>query len=373
MLPAGHTAFSHELRLLLCQHCGAALPAPAQGGQVRCQYCGTTSLLAPRSEQAELERFAAQVRMPELERMQRLRVQDGRPLLPPPALLSLLSGGSLPAARVPEVLRKWNAARAELAQCRSLEAEERLFFLTLFLMTPLGLAQDHLRQRALLESATEALSAPVLKHQLRAALARLAVRAGDLAAAEAWLALCDPASESLQVDSDVRCARATLATARGDFQGVLRWVGANALELPIADSLDLLAGVLRANAYERLGRLDLAVQVLVGLQAQGHTRREMESVIAANQALALCPQAILQVPADRARRGAGFAGCGAWLMHLPFVLVTVGFFVAAALAEPGSKTDDGYELSSFFVFMGLCFGVPTLGILAFLYALRRKG
>lgn len=373
MLPAGQTAFSHELRLLICQHCGAALPAPAHGGQARCQYCGTTSLLAARDEQAELARFAQQPRVPELERMQRLRVQDGRPLLPPSSLLPLLSGGSLPDSRVPEVLSLWNATRAEVAERRSLEVEERLFFLTLFLMAPLGVAQDHVRQRALLESASEALSAPVLKHQLRAALARLAARAGDLAAAEAWLALCDPASESLQVDSDVRCARATIATARGDFHEVLRLVGANALEVPIADSLDLLAGVLRANAYERLGRLDLAVSVLVGLQGQGQTRSDMETVITANQALALCPQAIASVPKDSRREGGGFAGWGMVLMNLPFVLVTVGFFVAAAMAEPGSTTDDGYDLRNFFIFMGVCFGVPTLGIMAFLVALRRRG
>jgi DNA-directed RNA polymerase subunit RPC12/RpoP len=374
MLPAGHTAFSHDLRVLLCQQCGAALPAPPQGGQVRCQYCGTTSMLAPRNEQAELATYTQHPRVPELERMQRLRMQDGRPLLPPGSLMHLLSGGSLPAGRVPEVLAMWNAARTEVAQRRSLETEERLFFLTLFLMTPLGLAQDHVRQRALLESASEALSAPVLKHQLRAALARLAVRAGDLRAAEAWLALCDPASESLQVDSDVRCARAMMATARGDFQSVLQLVGANALEVPIADSLDLLAGVLRANAYERLGRLDLAVQVLLGLHGQGHVRDDMEQVVLANQALALCPQSMASVPRGgrRGGGGGGFAGWGAILMNLPFLLITAGFFVAAAMVEPGAKTDDGYELSSFFIFMGVCFGLPTLGIMALLVALRRR-
>jgi DNA-directed RNA polymerase subunit RPC12/RpoP len=372
MLPAGHTAFSHELRLLICAHCGAALPAPTNGGQTRCTYCGTVSVLAPRNEQAEVAQFSQRPRLPEQDRMQRLRLQDGRPLLPPAYLHQHLVGGRLPAERVPEVLREWSAARAEVAATRSPMAEERLYFLTLFLMAPLGLAQDHVRQRAVIESATEVLSLPGYKLSLRCQLARLAARTGDLAAAEDWLALVDPASESLDVDSEYRCARAQIATARGDFHEVLRQLGSNALEIPIADSLDLLAGVLRANAFERLGRLDLATAVLAGLRGQGHTKRDIETVREANRALDLCPQSIATVASDGLFAGGFGRGCGLVAMLLPFLLLSGGFFVGAAMVSPDAKTDDGYAMSSFLVFMGACFAIPSLFIGIFMAAVLRK-
>ena len=371
MLPAGHTAFSHELRLLICAHCGAALPATTSGGQTRCSYCGTLSVLAPRNEQADVA-HVQRPRTSEQDRLQRLRLQDGRPLVPPADLHHHLVGGWLPAERVPEVLREWSAARAEVAATRAPVSEQRLYFLTLFLMTPLGLAQDHVRQRAVIESATEVLSLPEYKLSLRCQLARLAARTGDLTAAEQWLRLVDPASESLQVDSEYRCTRAHVATARGDFHEVLRQLGSNALEIPIADTLDLLAGVLRANAFEKLGRLDLATAVLAGLRGQGHSKREIETVRKANGELDLCPRSIVTVASDGLFAGGFGRGCGLVAMLLPFLLLSGAFFVGASMVSPDAKTDDGYAMSSFLVFMGACFAIPSLFIGLFMAAALRR-
>jgi hypothetical protein len=100
---------------------------------------------------------------------------------------------------------------------------------------------------------------------VRALLAKSAALNGDPAAAEAWLACCDPAPADLESDGMYRYARACLETARGRFDAVLAILGQNPADVPLPHALDPLAGVVRANAWERLGRPDHAVALLVSL------------------------------------------------------------------------------------------------------------
>ena len=56
-------------------------------------------------------------------------------------------------------------------------------------------------------------------------LARSSAKLGDLAGAEAWMALLDPYSENIHGDSAYRYARAYVDTARQDWASVTRVLG----------------------------------------------------------------------------------------------------------------------------------------------------
>ena len=46
------TDFSHQIRVLMCQQCGAPLDADIEGGSVVCDYCGVENHIVPREQTA---------------------------------------------------------------------------------------------------------------------------------------------------------------------------------------------------------------------------------------------------------------------------------------------------------------------------------
>ena len=88
------TTFSHERRVLVCEHCGAPFEAMTTGGTVQCRYCNTYSAVGVRDERPVFASVAAQAPVPEPERLNRLRAQDGRPMLPPASLQALMPNGT---------------------------------------------------------------------------------------------------------------------------------------------------------------------------------------------------------------------------------------------------------------------------------------
>src|SRR5690242_11299112 len=98
--------FGTHVRVLLCPQCGAPIESAVVGGQARCTYCNAVGVLAGRDD-SPLFQAHAQAPVAEPERIARLRTQDGRPLLPPPALQGLLDGGSLAQWKVQEALAIW--------------------------------------------------------------------------------------------------------------------------------------------------------------------------------------------------------------------------------------------------------------------------
>ena len=67
-----------------------------------CRYCGAQNQLVARNEQPILAHQPQP--LSEAERLIRLRQQDGRPLLPPPSLQSLVPDGQLPPWKVNEAI-----------------------------------------------------------------------------------------------------------------------------------------------------------------------------------------------------------------------------------------------------------------------------
>lgn len=282
-------SFGTQIRILLCPNCGAPMETPVAGGQTHCRYCNAVGQLAARDDRPLFQPGVQP--LSEDQRLARLRTQDGKPLVAPPALQGLLEGGGLAAWKVQEALSIWQSTRQELAATQNYEAAERLLFLTMMLANHFAGQNDELRRRAMFESALEAFTLPRHRQMMRGYLSRSAAKEGDITAAEQWLAPCDPRSDDLEMDSAWRMSRAYIETAKHDWNGVLRVLGGQAEQVPIMDAMDSACALLRANAWERLGQMQGAVAELQHELARRPTAgATLQAIIQANPTFQLCPQ-----------------------------------------------------------------------------------
>jgi hypothetical protein len=331
------TTFSYDLRVLMCEQCGAPLEIGVAGGHAQCRFCGAAHAVVGRNERPVLE-VAAQAPVHEHERIARLRAQDGRPLLPPPSLQGLMPDGNLPDWKVNEAVAVWQGSRREVRATGNFEAAERLLFLTMVLSNKFAAAGDFKRQRAMFESALEVFTLPRHRQMMLGYLARSAVRAGDLKAAQSWLAPCDPRSDDLQSDSAYRFSRAMLDTALGNFPAVLQLLGPMPNDVPIMDAMDPACAILRANAHEKMGNVPAAIEALRrSMSAENASgRMSMEKFRELNPALRLCeqsyPAAMTQHTHVASRQAAARASGGIHYAFIPIgLLCLIGSFVCVVL------------------------------------------
>jgi hypothetical protein len=306
-----NTTFSYALRMALCQNCGAPIEAAPGGGMFACRYCGAQNQLVARNEQPILAHQPQP--LSEAERVMRLRQQDGRPLLPPPSLQSLVPDGQLLPWKVNEAIQVWNSTRNELKLTGNYEAGERLIFLTMVLANHFSDSNDLLRQRAMFESALDVCALPRQKQIMRGYLSRCAARQGDLAAAEQWLLPCDRQSDDLETDSAYRFSRAFIDTARGNYNGVLHVLGSGTKDVPLMDAVDAVCAVLRSNAWERVGQLQTAVALLSEqMQSGAQDRLAIGKIVVKVSRLGALPAELSggELAAQRSRRVAGRDACG---------------------------------------------------------------
>ena len=106
---------------------------------------------------------------------------------------------------------------------------------------------------ALCESACDAAVLPRHRQEQLGRLVRLAVGRGDCPRAYQYLTWMVGRAPDLETDSEARVSAAAVATFDRDGQRVLSLLGPRRDAVPVADSLDALASVLRANACETLG------------------------------------------------------------------------------------------------------------------------
>ena len=340
--------YTTEIRVLLCEACGAPIESTPRGGHVACAYCKAQNVVRHRPKESA---FAPpSVPIDENERWRRLRMQDGKAMVPPQALLYLVQGSSLHPAKIEEAFHIYRGTRKEVTTTHSPEAAERLYFLTLMLNTHLTLTHDDVRRRAILETSLETLNLPRHEQVIRCMLATAAAKEGDLASAEDWIAPCDPMSQELEADTAWRCARAFLDTAKGQPRAVIHVLGHLDDQVPIADAWDPTAAVFRANALERLGDLQGAVTALRSRMGKEnhHGRATMQKVIEGNPQLSLCPQSFqmalaghTQTAAGTASRGADggvgsifyFVGIGITLLGVVIALIVLGASAVPALSS----------------------------------------
>jgi hypothetical protein len=345
--------FTQCARVLLCEACGAPVDGYADSGDARCEYSGTVTRFAPRDERQDAaERLAGEAfAMSESARLDVLRAQDSRPLVPPTSLAPFLRGGEIPLELVKAALAQWVTWRQRVRAGDPPNESEQLFYLTLLLAPRL----DSRHERALLESGLEVLSDKRIRQVLRCLLAELAVLAGDSAAAAEWLDGCNGRPADLLRDSAFRLATCCLATARGDFRLVQSLLGTRPAEVPIVDGRDVEAAMLRGNALERSGQLDDARQQLVSLvQRDVRCVAALRDTAARFGALSLCPRSLGEIHQpllaliDQGLRPKGPGASRGLVMALcACIPAGVCFFLwAAGLPSP--------DFSRFFFWAGIC-------------------
>lgn len=285
------SAFSADVRILTCPQCGAPVRLGRQGGHIQCSYCHAPLVVAPRDD-APLHQAGAAAFLSEPERVQGLWAQAasfGSKELPP-EMREVLRGGALTAERVGAALGVWRMY-CQRASAGDFTAGELAVLMTGALSSYFAVQKDLERQRALLESALDALRDPTQKQVIRCNLARSSARVGDMQSAQVWFAACDPRSADLQSDTAYRVTYASLATWHGDFRSVLAALGPTPSSVPVALPSRLQAGVLRANAIERSGDLHGAVAQLVAeARALPGGREAIPEIVEASPHLQLCPQ-----------------------------------------------------------------------------------
>lgn len=323
-------------RPFVCPRCAAVEFAPAHGGSVRCTRCGTTATLPDRS--AVLG--AASPPPPpsnDPQRLAALRAQDGRPRMPSPTLLAVLGGPSIQTGREQEALVIWQNLRARTAQ-NDLAAGEDLALLTLMLAQhDFTQAQGELPQ-ALTESALDVLVLPRHRQEMLGRLCRIAASRGDRQRALGLAAMMEPHATELDTDSEYRIALAVLAAIDRDGGRMLHVLGPQKDAVPIADSLDELASVFRAHAYELVGNVPAAAQILKELSSP----QSLAQVRARYPAMQLCAQsggaytaAENQASAQRAAASAGAIGAlvGGILAFVGVLEIVVGLGVGLAASD----------------------------------------
>jgi len=259
--------------------------------------------------------------MAEAERMQHLRKQDGQALHAPSTLPLALRLWHRPddAKKAELAIRLWQQARAALASGQATSTNERhLFFLTLALGNYWTIKHDAKRRRASLESALEACTEPLHLQVLRCDMAGEARRAGDLDAAESWLAPCDPRPLDLTMDSALRRMRALIATTRGDFADVLELLGAEIGDIPIADFYDHSTAMLRANAHEKIGDVTRATAQLEQAMRSLRGSPKTFARIAGGSDVPLCPRSLPPILRRALARW--------WLRYVIFLALWLGAF-----------------------------------------------
>jgi hypothetical protein len=381
-------AYTTEIRVLLCQACGAPLAAAPQGGAIACSYCHAQNHIGQRRNDS-VAMSAPQSTLDEGQRVARLRMQDGRPLVPPMSLMPLLGNGGFHPAKVEEAFHIYRATRNEVLATHSPEAAERLYFLTLIANTHLTQIGNDEQRRAILETTLDTLSLPRHVQVVRCLLASASAKEGDIASAENWLAPCNPRSEDIDSDSAFRVARAFVDTTRGDFNAVIQNLGPIDDGYPIADAWDPTCAVLRANALERLGDLGAAVTSLRSRMSKENQsgRATMEAIIAAHPQLALCPQSFAmatqghaQVAAQAMSSNTG-AGIGSIFYYVGIAICVFGVLLTLGLALPmiiggvaAGEPGVGFGSGLFSGFMALVTTVPLGAIFALVgRMLRVKG
>ncbi|MSP26539.1 MAG: hypothetical protein EXR75_15605 [Myxococcales bacterium] len=95
-----------------------------------------------------------------------------------------------------------------------------------------------------------------------AAVLPIAAGAGDPDRALRYLSWMTPDPPKLDADSEYRVSCAVVATLDRDAQRVMHLLGQQKDAVPIADSMDVLGSVFRANAFELMGNHAAATQIL---------------------------------------------------------------------------------------------------------------
>jgi hypothetical protein len=265
-------------------------------------------------------------------RIAHLRAQDGRPRLTPPTLQAVLGGDNIQPGREHEAIAIWQSLRAR-AQSGDVAASEDLSLLTLMIVQQPSMQQQPQLSQALSESTLDAAVLPRHKQEQLGRLCRLAVAAGERQRALALLSMMNPSPPELDADSEFRVSASIIATMDRQPQRVLEFVGPQKDALPIVDSMDPMASVIRANAYEQMGNIPAAAQILRELpdpRMLGLVQGRFPSLGICAQSSQTYTAATMQEAGQRAAARAGGIGClvGVILAFVGLIELAIGLGIA---------------------------------------------
>jgi hypothetical protein len=278
----------------------------------------------------------------------------------PPDVADAIEASGLPTPGRRELVSEfWQQALRELERSPGQALAERLLWLTASLYDPrisrgassqdayAELVADVERVLALLSPASPGRPASLAEQRhgqlLHGLLSRAACRAGELAAAEVWLAGCDPMSDDDDCRASQRLAVACLATRRGDFAKVLA-----VLDRALLDGIDscryaIELSLFRANALERTGdetQAFLLLRSTLGRLRPWGSRGMVQIHRAyAEAGIELCPASHARAQLEHALALSGNAPhwynarLGLLVIGLLVLLIGVGIAVAGGFAD----------------------------------------
>lgn len=249
-------------RFFICPACGSPDRMASTGGPATCAHCSAVCTLPDRTRLLSAPSAGPTPLPPnDTERLQLLRTQDGRARQPSPNLQAVLGGMTILPGREQEAFAIWQSLRARAAN-GDVAASEDMATLTLLLTRVPSIMAQPLLVQAVCESTLDAAVLPRHRQEQLGRLCRMAVARGDRAEAGMMLAAMISGGPEIDIDSDYRISAAVVATADRDGGRVLALLGGRKDDIPIVDSLDPMASVFRANAYELLGDPGAAARTL---------------------------------------------------------------------------------------------------------------
>lgn len=273
----------------------------------------------------------------EAQRYERLRAQDGKPLVPPPSLHELLGPEGLDPAKIDQAHRLWQQAAAELGVAPSFPTEERLYWCFFLLSSRLSMQGDRAAARTVAESTLPLLREPRHQQLALGSLGRSAALLGDHQTAQSALSQLLPTSDDLLIDTNYRFSTAYVAAMQGDDAAVLTCLGMRVADVPIADGYDKICAVLRANALERQGQGQLAIDQLLPIAATKTGMQDIVEIVQLNASLGLLSQTLTPLRQQGEALAARTVRTGSGISVASIVVPLLGapLIVGATLALEG--------------------------------------
>lgn len=352
-MSSNNQTFALEARVLMCQHCGAPLNVSALGGDTRCEYCDTVNRIAPRPElPVPPSQPPPQPQVPEgVREQQRLgslhnQAASYNTVSNPYAVYQAPPGLEVLGAEVvrkgfrdTEATQKVQSRFSQAVQaCKTSpgdpSVQRQCYWLARVLAQCYNAQDQFLRQRAVLETASEVLEDEGHQYLMRCALSSAARAMGELTAADQWLAQCDPAPALLDLDTQYRTTAACLALVRNQWGKTLALVGPGQGDVPFEPSSRMLSRGIRAAALEGAGNRSAAETELLSTASE-NGRDDLVRLLEVNDALAPARHSWSRLEARQVipkgkpkRRGrAKVVGC-------LFALITLAIIVASLLFSP---------------------------------------
>lgn len=278
----------NQVRVLICLACGAPVPATAEAGTFTCTYCGAT--LRTRAQRTGRINFPAadlglppdkaeQARLVSLHEQAEHEDESGTYGFNnvPEGLEYLDDMDYGNEAFLPAALAAFRMAvgRCESSDCAFAD-QQTVFWLASQIRSACIIQKKPEQAQAVLATAYDLLEDPCFLQMTACMLAMTALRAGDLAAAEERLGVCEPRPALLEVDTEYRWSRGALFLAQGKWQEALALTGERHGDIPYDSPSLLTFNSVRVAALEQLGHREEAAAEMRNMLEIAESERNVD-------------------------------------------------------------------------------------------------